>query len=133
MTRTLSEDLNCCYTLLFTGEGEFKKNCYMKALLCFEDCRKTAGKLSKTNSVYLYCFFRALRKESQILRLMGLHKRSYRLLKRALPKMDDDWHSTEKLFVLLQLYDLAEEYEVEMQSLFFEMLNRESNALKQAL
>lgn len=131
MTRTLSEDLNFCYTLLFTGESEFKRACYMKSLLCFEDCRKTAAKLISGDSVYMYCYFRALRKESQTLRCLGLHKRSYKILKKGITKGDRNWHSTEKLLVLLQLYDMSEDFEPEMSEKFFKMLNEESNALKE--
>ena len=130
MTRTLSEDLNICYTLLFTGESELKKGCFMKALLCFEDCRKTAEELMKDNSVYMYCYYRALRKESQCLRQLGLHKRSFRILKRSLDLQDENWHSTEKLFIYLQLQDLAEVYESENVEKYFQMLINESEAIK---
>ena len=130
MTQTLSEDLNFCYTLLFTGETELKKTCYMKSLLCFENCRKTAGKLVGADSVYMYCYFRALRKESQTLRYLGLHKRSYRILRKGIKKVAANWYSTEKLLVLLQLYDLSEEFEPEKSEEFFKMLNKESAELK---
>ena len=131
MTRTLSEDLNFCYTLLFTGERALKSSCYLKALLCFEDCRKSAEKLLKVDSVYLYCFFRALRKESQVLRHLGLNKRSYRVLKSSVLKVDAEWHSTDKLLALLQLFDLSEQFEPGRRAEFFKMLNLESNALRE--
>lgn len=130
MTRTLSEDLNFCYTLLFTGERALKNSCYLKALLCFEDCRKSAEKLLKVDSIYLYCFFRALRKESQVLRFLGLNKRGYRVLKNSVLKFDEEWHSTDKLLVLLQLFDLSEQFEPSRRAEFFKMLNLESSALR---
>ena len=130
MTRALSEDLNICYTLLFTGDSELKRGCHIKALLCFEDCRKTAEKLMKDNSVYSYCYYRALRKESQMLRILGLHKRGYKILSRAVKNLDETCHSMEKLFVLLQLYDLSEEFEPSKTNEYFEYLNNESEGLK---
>ena len=126
MTRALSEDLNICYTLLFTGDSELKRGCYIKALLCFEDCRKTAERLMSDNSIYSYCYYRALRKESQMLRILSLHKRAYKILSRAVGNLDDSCHSMEKLLVLLQLYDLSEEYEPSKTREYFECLNRES-------
>lgn len=131
MTRTLSEDLNICYTLLFTGDCELRRGCHIKALLCFEDCRKRAEKLMNHDSVYAYCFYRALRKESQLLRNLGLHKRGYRLLSGAVKDTNDNCHSMEKLLVLLQLYDLSEEFEPSMTAKYFSCLNKVSEDLKE--
>ena len=130
MTRALSEELNICYTLLFTGDSELKRGCHIKALLCFEDCRKTAEGLLKNDSVYAYCFYRALRKEAQLLRVLGLNKRAYKVLSKVNSSINNECSSIEKLFVLLQLYDLSEEFEPSKTAEYFRRLNIESEKLK---
>jgi len=129
MTRPLSEDINICYTLLFTGDSELKRGCHIKALLCFEDCRKSAGKLMNENSIYSYCFYRALRKEAQLLRILGLHKRAYRVLEKATKGLKDNCSSNEKLFVYLQLFDLSEEFEPLKTAWYFKRLSKEAELL----
>ena len=130
MTRTLSSDLNFCYTLLFTGDTEMKRGCYIRALLCFENCREKAEELIVEDTIYRYCYFRALRKEAQCLRYLGLHKRCYRVLQGYSSFSQDKWHSQEKLFVLLQLFDLSEQFEPQKSEIYLELLCKESAQLK---
>jgi len=130
MTRALSSNLNFCYTLLFTGDSEMKRGCFIRALLCFENCRQKAEELIVEDSVYQYCYFRSLRKEAQCLRYMGLHKRCYKVLQGYRNFGKDDWHSQEKLFVLLQLFDLSEQFEPQKSDYYFELLSNEANYLK---
>lgn len=130
MTGTLSNDLNYCYTLLFTGDTEMKRGCYIRALLCYENCRESASILMKEDSVYKYCFYRALRKEAQALRHLGLNKRCFKVLSLSFDK-DCECHSQEKLFVLLQLYDLSEIYQPEMTKVYLDLLAKESAIIKE--
>ena len=130
MTGTLSSDLNYCYTLLFTGDTEMKRGCYIRALLCYENCRESASILMKEDTIYKYCFYRALRKEAQSLRHLGLNKRCFKLLSSSFEKKCE-CHSREKLFVLLQLFDLSEIYEPEKTQTYLDLLKRESEIMRE--
>ena len=46
MTQTLPADIRHCYALLFTGDTEQKQGNYLKATLCYEECRMTADRLA---------------------------------------------------------------------------------------
>ena len=131
MTKPMSEDLNTCYTLLFTGECELRRNCMVKALLCFEDSRKRAECLIKQDSIYKYCYFRSLRKECQTLRHLGLQRRSFTILEKAIDYIDEDWASNEQLLILLQLYDLSETFNPTKTEEYYTRLLKESEALKE--
>ena len=81
------------------------------------------------NSIYTYCFYRALRKEAQLLRTLGLHKRAYKVLDKATKNLDDSCSSNEKLFVYLQLFDLSEEFEPLKTDWYYNRLCKEADRL----
>jgi hypothetical protein len=124
MTVPLSEKLNHCYSLLFSAKLNEERNRFVKALLCYENCR-IESKKDLSNSVYTYCFLRSLRKEAQLLLLLGLKRRAYRLLKREYVHVSPLFHSMDKLLVLAQLHDLSERYSPKESSLFEGLLNQE--------
>ena len=81
MTDPLGKEINHCYSLLFTGESQLRAGCRMKALLCFESCRKYSFERIK-DSVFSYSLIRAARKETQLLREFGMMQRAYKILQK---------------------------------------------------
>ena len=87
MTFPLPSQLRHCYSLLFTGDSECKRDNDLRAMLCYEECRLTAENLMTESSLFAYPYFRALRKETQALINLDGKKRAYRNLKKALKKV----------------------------------------------
>ncbi len=106
MTKVLSEKIVDCYNLLFVAEGEYRKGCWMRALICYEECKNIAKRLVVEDEVYRYCYMRAVRKEAQLLRLLGFEKKSYKLLVLEYERIRE-WDSIDKFFILIQLWDLS--------------------------
>ena len=130
MTNPMSEDLNHCYSLLFTGEREFNKGCSVRALLCFENCRRIAEKNIDKMNVYSHCLLRAARKESQLLRNSGLYKRAYRMLKKVEGQTIESASTMEKFLIYLQLHDLSKFIEPSASSEYFVKMNDVSNTME---
>ena len=107
MTKPLSADLTHCYSLLFTGDLEAKKNRYVKAVLCFEECRKIAQEKYEGDSVFTYCLYRAARKEAQLLIELGAKSRAYRVLRKVDSLNICFGEKIDKMFVLTQLIYLS--------------------------
>ena len=103
MTKPLSADLTHCYSLLFTGDLEVRQNRYVKAILCFEECRKAAQEKCRVDSVFAYCLYRAARKEAQLLIELGAKSRAYRVLRKVDALNICFGELVDKMFVLTQL------------------------------
>ena len=107
MTKPISKDLSHCYSLLFTGDMEARNNRYVRAVLCFEECRKNSQKKSHYDSVFAYCLYRAARKEAQLLIELGAQSRAYRML-RLLDKAGiEGGDEVDRMFILTQLIYLS--------------------------
>lgn len=130
MTYPMSDDLNHCYSLLFTGEREFNKGCSVRALLCFENCRQIAEKNIDKMNVYSHCLLRAARKESQLLRNSGFSKRAYRILKKVERLTVGCGPTMERFLIYLQLHDLSRLLEPSASDEYFVKMNDVSNTME---
>ncbi|MCH2207005.1 MAG: hypothetical protein MK132_14205 [Lentisphaerales bacterium] len=110
MTGPLSESLNYCYSLMFTANKHSEKGCFIKAMLCYENCRKVSYENLAESSVYSHCYMRSVRKEAQLLINLGLNRRAYLTLRDALKNVSEGFHSMDKFLVLAQLSDLSVTY-----------------------
>ena len=128
MTGLLTEGLNNCYSLMFTGENFHSQGCYIKALLCYENCRVEAEARIK-ESVFLHCYVRAARKEAQVLLVLGLRRRAYKLLKSVLFELPSDFHSLDKFLILSQYSDVINEFSTETVSFIESLLEQELREL----
>ena len=132
MTKVMGEDINQCYSLLFTAEGELRNGCPVKALLCFENCRKLALSFIKVSPVYVHCLFRAARKESQLLRFLGMDVRAYKRLKVLSRKVQDPVFCLDVFFVYVQLYDLSLLHDPKLSVMYFDKMNAIAECLNKA-
>ncbi len=123
MTKVMGDDINQCYSLLFTAEGELRNGCQIKALLCFENCRKLALSSIEANPIYVHCLFRAARKESQLLRGLGLEIRAYKRLKTLSSRVKNPMLCLDVFFVYVQLYDLSLLHEPKLSEDYFYKMN----------
>jgi hypothetical protein len=118
MTDPLGKEINHCYSLIFTGESELREGCKMKALLCFESCRKYTIKLVEKSGVFEHGLIRSARKESQLLREFGMPRRAYRILKKVERKISGLSCPIERLLVYSQLTDLCNVHDPELLEMY---------------
>ena len=129
MTGPLSEDLNYCYSLMFMAEKNLEKGCFVKALLCYENCRKVAGNELNNSEIYTHSYLRAARKEAQILMKLNLNRKALGLLEKTLNEVAKDFHSMDKLLVLSQILDLSKTFAIDKVKAYEEMMEIESRNL----
>lgn len=113
---------------MFTGESYHSQGCYIKALLCYENCRVEAESRI-CESVFLHCYVRAARKEAQVLFVLGLRRRAFKLLRSLLINLPTDFHSLDKLLILSQYGDVLCEFSTESSVTFDKLLERELKEL----
>ena len=123
MTKPLSGELSHCYSLMFTAEQEMRQGRLVKAALCFEECRKTAIRKFKDDTIFAYCLFRAARKEAQLLISLGASARAYRVLRQVDKLNINQGEYTDQLFILTQLVYLSSKREVNRLKYYVERLN----------
>ncbi len=132
MTCTQPRELTHCYSLLFTGEAEQKKTNYLRAALCFEECRMTAEKAVTKNSIFAYALYRAARKEAQMLIFLDAKKRAFRMLNKLINQKILGGNSYDRLFIYSQLSFLAEKLSPSQTSNYKTRLNTELQKLVEA-
>ena len=133
MTCTLPRELTHCYSLIFTGEAEQKNENYLRAALCFEECRMLAEKALIHNPIFAYALYRAARKEAQMLIYLDAKKRAFRMLRKLLSKQHEGGNNYDRLFIYSQLSFLAEKlapckapsYEMHFDEQFQRLLDRQ--------
>jgi len=108
MTNTLPREITHCYSLLFTGDAEQKNKNYLRAALCFEECRMLAEIHLDQNPILAYALFRSARKEAQMLILLNAEKRAFRMLRKLMSHNYIGGNSFDRLFIYSQLSFLAE-------------------------
>jgi len=108
MTNTLPREITHCYSLLFTGDAEQKNKNYLRAALCFEECRMLAEIHLDQNPILAYALFRSARKEAQMLILLNAEKRAFRMLRKLMNHNYVGGNSFDRLFIYSQLSFLAE-------------------------
>ena len=132
MTHTLPRDLTHCYSLMFTGDAEQANNNFLRAALCFEECRMTAEKAITQNSIFAYSLFRAARKEAQMLIFLGAKKRAFRMLRKFTNQGYGGGNMYDRLFIYSQLSFLAEvlsvakarDYKQDLNEEFIKVINK---------
>ena len=129
MTGPLSESLNYCYSLMFTANKNAEKGCFIKALLCYENCRKVAEVNLEESLVYTHTYLRSARKEAQLMMNLGLYRRAYLSLKNVLNNVDSEFHSMDKFLVLAQLVDLSHTYAKHKIIHYQELMDKEISSL----
>ena len=130
MTGLLSEDLNYCYSLMFTAEKNLEKGCFMKALLCYENCRELAESELKNSEIYIHSYLRASRKEAQILIKLNLNRKALSILQNTLKNVADDFHSMDKFLVLSQTVGLCNALECDNTEYYQKMMDVEYSNLE---